>query len=88
MSGKPGRIPVGPFREAFESSEMTLADVARRLDWYDSRGDADGSRLSRVLGLRPQQNNSRTPRKREWLSYDNAERLCDALGLDYWQVGL
>lgn len=81
-----GRIPVEPFKRRFQGlaeQGTTAADIARRLDWTTKGGGADGPRLTRTLGLRPD-----GASYRQKLTYDMAERLAEALGLDLWEVGL
>lgn len=86
--GKRG-IPLAPFQERWaelSAQGVTYADVARKLGWY-ARGCADGGRVSRVLGLRAHQD-THGKRTRSTITYDTAECLCDAMGLERWEVGL
>jgi hypothetical protein len=85
-------IPNQPFRERFKLLEeregLTLAEVAYRVGWVakDSRNGnekPDSSRVARTLGM-VQENG----RSRDAVSYDNAVLLCDALHIDYWEVGV
>jgi len=70
-------VPVEPFREAFLASGRSAADVARSMGCYSTR-------LRRMLGLVPDTSGYTNQR----VSYANAVRLCDALGLDYVEMGV
>lgn len=81
-----GRVPVEPFREAFERSDMSATEVALRAGWT-SRGRPEGGRVTRHLGLRPYRCRDRWLLV-ELLAPPTAERLCRALDLDPVDVGL
>lgn len=99
-----GTVPLGPFRERFLELEAAppLAPgnlpkdaantIALRLGWFD-RGVADGPRVRRTLGLigdSPTRFGDKyyPPRHREHVTVGMARRLCDAMGLDPYEVGL
>jgi transcriptional regulator with XRE-family HTH domain len=82
------RVPVAPFRERFERlaerEELTLAELASRMGWINARrGTPDIQRSQRVLGL-VQHGKS----YRQYVDYELAIRLCDALDLDYFEAGV
>lgn len=71
-----GWVPGAPFRERFEQSEITLAQLADRLGYVrDRHGHPNTPAVKRMLN-------------RENVTYRNAERLMDALGLDPFEAGL
>jgi len=71
------------FRAAFEQSGLDLQTVARRGGW------SDGTPVARAIGLRPDtRKNGRPPSVRRSVSYRTAVRLAQALGLDYYEVGV
>jgi hypothetical protein len=81
-------VPVDPFRERFallsERDGLTLNELAHRLGFTRKRGtEGDTARVGRMLGLTPDQG-----RLREHVTHDNAVKLCDALHIDYFEVGL
>lgn len=86
------RISNKVFRDTFEylqeTEDLTLAEIAARIGWQtkDRRtGDTkpDSSRVGRTLGMVAE-----SGKKRESVTYDNAVLLCDALHLDYHDVGI
>lgn len=79
-------IAVGPLREAFERSGKTATEVARALGWTD-RGRADGPRVRRALGLRLYWSDGKA-KFRQRCSWDTAEALAEAIGVDRSEVGL
>lgn len=83
-------IDLAPLREAFQRSGKSPADVARELGWTTHKGDADGPRVKRALGLRPYTAGGRPGETfmRKRCSYDTAVRLAEAIGVDPADVGL
>lgn len=82
---------LAPLREAFLRSGLSAADVARALGWTcqaHGRPHADGPRVKRALGLKPQQNGDGLVTTRQRCSYEMAVRLAAAIGVDPWEVGL
>lgn len=79
-------VPVGPLRYAFERSGMTKGELARAMGW--TRPTID--RLNRALGYRPDSGSHRlhVRKPREHLSYDLANRLCEAIQADPYECGL
>lgn len=75
-----------PLRERFlDFSDLTAPTVARRLNWYDTNGKADGRRVRRLLGI------DRCwpgPYKRETIRPSTALKLGAALGMDPHEVGV
>ena len=78
-----------PLREAFLASNLTAADVARRMGWF-SRGYGDTSRVRRKLGLRPETSSGRNekygPRHRHHIDVEHAEALGEILGVAPWEL--
>lgn len=86
-----GEVSVEPFQRRFEDLErqgVRAADVARKLGWTRPDGHADGARVKRRLGLRPQINGKGKVSQNRQMSYEMASRLADAMGLDPFEVGL
>lgn len=91
-------VDLAPLREAFEVSGRSAADVARAMGWFctnkfGGRGKpqtvADGPRVRRALGLRPEQTKAGyPPALRQRCSYEMAVRLAHAIGVDPHEVGL
>lgn len=94
------RVPSEPFRrrvEELQAQGVSLSQIALRAGWIRlDRGHEKGdtSYLQRVLGLRtwtsgPWNGVPRGPYEaREHMSYEAAVKLCDALGLDYHEMGI
>lgn len=80
-------VPTEKLRRAFERSGVSKSELAKRMGYVRPNID----RLNRALGYRPD-SNSRPPgvRKecRQFLSYDLAARLCEALQADPRECGL
>src|SRR4051794_10998185 len=80
-------VPVGPLREAFWASGMTLSEVCYRLGWND-RNRAQTSRLQRLLGIAPYWR----PNGRHYIAKnidrDRAVPIAVALNLDPVDLGL
>lgn len=79
------------FRERYEKlaerDGLSLSDVADRVGWYSTNGKGvirpDTSRVSRMLGLAVDGG-----KYREYMSYENAVKLCDALHMEYTDIGI
>jgi hypothetical protein len=92
---KEDAVPVTPLREfyirEFNRGNVTPQLIAERLGMYD-RGRPDETKVLRMLGLRPVQERShggsRVPRYKQLLSYQNAARLAEAMGMDYHEAGV
>jgi hypothetical protein len=95
-------VPVEPFQQAFQKLEPWVSEhpwqrlrakdaantVAVRLGWFTSDGRPDGSRVRRVLGLRPYTNGrGYPPRIRDYVRAPMAAQLCEALGVSPHEVG-
>lgn len=93
------RVPLGPFREAYErlakTEGLTADGLALRLGWtrparegYDGvRGD--GTRVRRTLGLKHSYcSKTKKHYYRRYVSYDTGVRLQQALGVDPYEVGV
>lgn len=89
------RIPNDIFRKRFRELEkvdfITFADVAYRIGWVTKSKNGvekpDSSRVARTLGL--VEETVRGERKyRESMTVANALKLCEALHIDPWEVGL
>jgi hypothetical protein len=84
--------PVDPLREAFLASGLTFSHIARQCGWVRyQRGleIGDATRVARLLGLRDYKPGPGYPRRvRERISYENATRLAEAIGVDPYEVGL
>jgi transcriptional regulator with XRE-family HTH domain len=81
-------VPVAPLREAFLQSGMSLSELARRMGMVRTQPNAN--QAARTLGLRPDTNSRDGVRDvpREFVSPRMAQRIADALELDYHDVGL
>lgn len=88
-------VPNEPFRKRFirlqEVEDLSLAEVAVRIGWINPpnkknpEGVADTTRVARLLGLKGQGKNGEA---RQRISHENAEKLCRALHLDPFEVGI
>jgi len=84
----PRMVSNAPLRERLEQfADLTAPTVARRLDWYDTNGKADGRRVRRALGL-DWCYDAPMPCKRARLRPSTAERIGAAMGMDPHEVGL
>lgn len=90
-------VPVAPFRERFleleARGEITPAQLAKHLGWTHHKWSGnwgDTSRVKRTLGLKPHASGRPSQRNyyRTMVRVETAAKLCDALGLDPWEVGL
>lgn len=92
--GVPDQVPVAPFRDRYRLLEaregLTLGEVAMRLGWTRKRGtEGDTTRAGRALGVTPESYDlTDSPVYREAVEYDTAVKLCDALHIDYFELGL
>lgn len=88
--GRPGKVDNAALREAFERSGLTVAEVARRMNWWWVRNDghlnADGSRVKRTLGLLDDLNRCGRSRRR-LIDAETAGLLAEAIGVMSWEVG-
>ncbi len=82
------RVPVAPFREAFERSGMSASEVCRRLGWIDSRGKPESTRLLRSLGLKDHYHRDGVRRLTQNIDYERAVRIARALDVDPVDVGV
>jgi hypothetical protein len=80
-----GDVPVGPLREAIERRGLSMAEVARRLDWYERRPDT--GRVSRMLGRSRVLVAGRSTYQ-QTVTWETAERLVEACDLDPHEVGV
>jgi len=72
-------VPVGPLREAFLTSGISAAELARRLGWTRP----DTVRVARQLGLRHNHHgHGSRPYLRETTSHERALEILEALGID------
>jgi hypothetical protein len=89
-------VEVAPLRDAFLGSGLSASEVARRLGWQRKhlhrgkyRQMPDASRVTRMLGIRVYAPGRGYPsRARCGMSYENAAKLADAIGVDPIDVGL
>jgi hypothetical protein len=96
-------VPVEPFRERYlelrQRNEITATSLCLRMGWIYRPGagscekerrrpgtvKADTSRALVTLGLRRR---SGCEGARQFVTYDDAIKLADALGLDPWEAGI
>jgi hypothetical protein len=81
-------VPVAPLRDYFLQSGMGIMEFARRAGFVRVQPNADQAR--RALGLVPDSNSRDGVRgePREFVSPAMAQRIADALGADYQDVGI
>jgi hypothetical protein len=81
-------VPVGPLRDYFLTSGLTISELARRMGMVRTVPNVDAAR--RAIGLAPDGNSrdGMRDRPREFVSPGMAQRIADALGADYHDVGL
>jgi transposase-like protein len=81
-------VPVGPLRDYYLQSGMTISEFARRMGLVRTVPNVDAAR--RTLGLAPDGNSrdGMRSRGREFVSPLRAQRIADALGADYHDVGI
>jgi hypothetical protein len=94
-----GVVPVDVFRARYEELHRTeglsFCDLARRLGWTcwktskngRIRRAVDGCRVARTLGLKPHWTRG-CEYYRERVTLETAARLCEALELDPFEVGI
>lgn len=85
FSNEPFRLK---FLEMQKKEDLTLAEIATRIGWETKdrkSGEAkpDSSRVGRTLGLVKENGACR-----QFVSYDNAVLLCQALHVDYHEIGV
>lgn len=85
------RVPCAPLAAAFERSDLTAAEVARRMGWEVGTQHAS-TKVKRHLGLKRSRNGAKTGkgrwRFRETMPYEQAVRFARALEVDPVEVGL
>jgi hypothetical protein len=78
-------VPLGPLRERYlaldNGARPGLRELARRLEWFCP----DQNRAGRALGIHK---DPHTGKPSEYITYDTAVRICEALGFDPVDVGL
>lgn len=88
------RLDLGPFREAFERSGMTVRELADALEWTRpnaGRSVPDVERVKVTLGLKyryERTNGVVRHHTNRTISYDNAVLLTRAMGLDPVDLGV
>lgn len=75
--------PTLPFREAVAASQLSLNEIALRMGWRIGNA-GDLRRLKRTLGLQPNDDGH----YQQYLSYDNAVAIVQALGGDPVDYGV
>lgn len=82
-------VEVEPFRQRWQAlGSEEQGRVAVRLDWLTPTGDPDTHRVRRAIGLRTYSGKNGKRHVKQHIGPDLAKRLADAMGLDYWDVGL
>lgn len=86
-------VLVEPLRQAYLERGKRPADVARTLGWMRVRPGRkhmtpDGTRVERMLGVKPYRTGSNEWRLRRHLNYDTAVELADVIGVDLTDLGL
>ncbi len=95
----PDRVPLAPFREAFERSGITAHELAFRMGYMRRNSKeprhADTTRALRVLNLRPSTASTKGGKYYpghfkfdDSVPYDVAVRLAKALSVDPVDVGI
>lgn len=85
------RIDNTPLREAFEQSDLTAYEVARRLGCFCNRGGRQVPHdytVKRMLGLIDYESWRGQRSRIGTVSVDKAERLCEILDLDPVDIGI
>lgn len=90
-------VPVAPFRERFEflqrRGQMTLTDLCLSMGWIIRMGEQAARRERRRPGY-VKANTSHARHTlgvvggKQYISYDQALKLCHALGMDPWEGGI
>lgn len=83
--GRPGKVDNAKLREAFVVSGRSAQDVARGMDWR-AGASADGSRVSRALGLLPDLSCLGRRSVRRMVDAETAALLAEAVGVQPWEV--
>ena len=86
-SPRTGGIPVDRMRHAWEVSEVSLSELARRLGYMRSNGKPDTSPVRRSLGMHAEYKNGRKYYQ-QTVSYEKAADIIIALGLDPIDYGV
>ncbi len=88
----PDWLDNGPIREAVEEAEakgLTKTMICERIGWHKRRKDgtmaSETSQLDRRLGRRPDRAKGKISAQ---MSYENAVKICEAIGRDPWELGL
>lgn len=96
------RVSVTPFQERFErlkkTGEITTNLFARNMGFFNDRPyndkhvkqgkTVDTSRALRCIGLQPSSSKAGKHYYTQTVGEEMAIRLCDALYMDYWEVGI
>lgn len=83
-------VPVGPLAEAVEKSGISYGQIALRCGWVRSdRGTptGDATRLKRRLGLSEYTTRGKKHRQ-QFISYDRAVLIAEAINADPFEVGI
>jgi hypothetical protein len=87
-----GYVPNAPIREAFIKSGISAYDLAGFCGWAKGKdGTPDGSRVERLLGLRPYKNGHGRLSTNVSMSEENALKIIEALHydpVDFREIGL
>lgn len=79
------KVDVALLQEAFKKSDITPAELARRLNWMERRPDS--ARAMRRLGIYPYYVRGRKSYNKT-VDYDQALKIAEAIGVDPTDVGL
>jgi hypothetical protein len=79
-------VPIAPFRDAFLASGLSYSELARRMGWTLVKPDVQ--KVRRQLGLAGSQGLVYNDKPREFMHYDIAVKLAEALDIDPVEVGL
>lgn len=83
-------VPNEALRKRFEhlngQGYLTTTDLAKELQWTSS-GKWDTSRVRRVLGLATWKRRG-GERRQDFVTYEQAVRLCRALDMDPYEAGV
>lgn len=67
-------------REAYLASDLSCSEVARRVGWFNSRGEPDCTRVLKAIGLTPN-TTQKTPYQQRFVTEETACLLANALRL-------
>jgi transposase-like protein len=84
--GGSGEVDIAQFRDAYLRSGMKISELARRLGYMRTIPHVQKAR--KAIGLEPDRSGSGRVGLRKSVTYKQAVKLCDALGLDYTDVGV